>query len=272
MLLCVYALNRNPDRDAFFNFVSSQIDPSSATLVCGDFNPVFDRSMDRRGSNPLDSSRESSSALLSLFRDCGMIDIWRSLHPTTVAFSWLRPDGTLSSRIFLLGVRMHGYTLYSLVTCWPAPFLTTVLFFRLFPFQNRLLVARVAGSLISQSSGMPVLDHLSRISGRGGRLGSSLLIPCNFGGTQVKITLKAWLLDFVTLNQKSGIRLAPYCYLWLNTLRLRLTWDVFPFLMSTNLLCQKLCHWTGWRLKVLVLGLALAGRRKVRPPPVIFSG
>ena len=100
---CIYAPNRNPDRDAFFNFVSSQIDLSSATLVCGDFNAVFDRSMDRRGSNPLDSSRESSSALLSLFRDCGVIDIWRSLHPATVAFSWLRPDGTLSSRIDFIG-------------------------------------------------------------------------------------------------------------------------------------------------------------------------
>ena len=100
---CIYAPNRNPDRDAFFNFVSSQIDPSFATLVCGDFNTVFDRSMDRRGSDPLDSSRESSAALLSLFRDCGTIDIWRSLHPATVAFSWLRSDGTLSSKIDLIG-------------------------------------------------------------------------------------------------------------------------------------------------------------------------
>ena len=100
---CVYAPNWNPDRDAFFNFVSSQIDPLFATLVCGDFNAVFDRSVDRRGCNPLDSSGESSSALLSLFRDCGVIDIWRSLHPATVAFSWLRPDGTLSSRIYFIG-------------------------------------------------------------------------------------------------------------------------------------------------------------------------
>ena len=39
-----------------------------------------------------------------------------------------------------LGVRIRGYTLYNLLTCWLAPFLTTVLFFCLFPFQNRLLV------------------------------------------------------------------------------------------------------------------------------------
>ena len=73
------------------------------TLVCGDFNTVFDESMDRRGSHILDSSRESSAALLSLFRGCGMVYIWRSLQPAAVAFSWLRPDGTLSSRIDLIG-------------------------------------------------------------------------------------------------------------------------------------------------------------------------
>lgn len=102
-VVCVYAPNRNPDRDTFFSFVSSKIDQSVATLVCGDFNSVFDRSIDRRGSNVLDSSRESSASLFSLLRDCGVIDIWRSLHPTTIAFSWLRPDGKLSSKIDLIG-------------------------------------------------------------------------------------------------------------------------------------------------------------------------
>ena len=100
---CIYAPNRNPDRDTFFSFVSSKIDPSVATVVCGDFNAVFDRTIDRRGSNVLDPSRESSASLLSLFRDCGVVDIWRSLHPATIAFSWLRPDGTLSSRIDFIG-------------------------------------------------------------------------------------------------------------------------------------------------------------------------
>ena len=84
---CIYAPNRNPDRDTFFSFVSSRIDPSVATVVCGDFNAVFDRSIDRRGSNASDPSRENSAPLLSLFRDCGVVDIWRSLHPATIAFS-----------------------------------------------------------------------------------------------------------------------------------------------------------------------------------------
>lgn len=100
---CLYAPNRNPDRDDFFAFCASKVDPSVPTLICGDFNTVFDRSLDRRGSDVLGSSRESSLALLSLFRDCGVVDIWRSLHPSTTAFSWLRPDGAFSSRIDLIG-------------------------------------------------------------------------------------------------------------------------------------------------------------------------
>ena len=38
------------------------------TLVCGDLNSVFDRSLDRRGSNALGSSRKSSNALKSSFQ------------------------------------------------------------------------------------------------------------------------------------------------------------------------------------------------------------
>ena len=100
---CIYAPNQNLDRDTFFSFVSSKVDPSVATVVCGDFNAVFDRTIDRRGSNVLDPSRESSASLLSLFRDCGIVDIWRSLQPATIAFSWLRPDDALSSRIDFIG-------------------------------------------------------------------------------------------------------------------------------------------------------------------------
>ena len=46
---------------------------------------------------------ERAVPLLSLFRDCCVVDIWRSLHLATIAFSWLRPDGALSSRIDFIG-------------------------------------------------------------------------------------------------------------------------------------------------------------------------
>ena len=60
---CVYAPNRNPARDQFFGDLHSKIDPSIPTILCGDFNEVFDRSVDRAGSDPSVSSRDSSSFL-----------------------------------------------------------------------------------------------------------------------------------------------------------------------------------------------------------------
>ena len=59
----LYTPSRNPQRDDFLAAVSSSIDPSVPTLVCGDLNSVFDSSLDRRGSNALGSSRKSSNAL-----------------------------------------------------------------------------------------------------------------------------------------------------------------------------------------------------------------
>ena len=100
---CLYAPNRNPDRDDFLTSCTSKIDPSVPTVICGDFNAVFDRSLDRRGSNVCDTSRESCSTLASFFSDCCVADIWRICHPSTVGFSWMRSDGSLSSRIDLIG-------------------------------------------------------------------------------------------------------------------------------------------------------------------------
>ena len=99
----VYAPNRNPDRDDFFDFVCDSVDPSVPTISCGDFNAVFDRSVDRRGSCPSSVSRDSSNTLSSLFRDCCVLDIWRVLHPVLRGFTWDKPDGSLSSRIDLFG-------------------------------------------------------------------------------------------------------------------------------------------------------------------------
>ena len=83
----IYAPNRNPERNDFLDFCIDNIDPSIPTVVCGDFNTVMDRALDRRGSDSLDSSRESSSNLNALFFECCVLDIWRSLHPDSLAFT-----------------------------------------------------------------------------------------------------------------------------------------------------------------------------------------
>ena len=47
--------------------------------------------------------RESCRALGALFSDCCMVDAWCSLHPSTVAFSWLKSDGSLAAYIDFIG-------------------------------------------------------------------------------------------------------------------------------------------------------------------------
>lgn len=121
-VLCLYAPNRNPARDEFLERVSGRVDPSVPTLVCGDFNTVFDRGLDRSGSDPLDSTSDSSAALSRLFEDSCVFDAWRSLHPDVRAFTWMRPNGAFASRIDLIGLPVAWSA--SLISCdiIPCPF------------------------------------------------------------------------------------------------------------------------------------------------------
>jgi len=121
-VLCLYAPNRNPARDEFLERVSDRVDPSVPTIVCGDFNTVFDRGLDRSGSDPLDSSRDSSAVLSCFFDDSCVFDAWRSLHPDVRAFTWMRPNGAFASRIDLIGLPVAWSA--SLVSCdiIPCPF------------------------------------------------------------------------------------------------------------------------------------------------------
>ena len=121
-VVCLYAPNRNPDRDDFFAFCESAIDPSVPTLLCGDFNAVFDRSLDRRGSNVFDYTRESCGTLSSLFNECCVADVWRILHPDLPGFSWTRSDGSLASRIDLIGCPFSWLHCVQACDLLPCPF------------------------------------------------------------------------------------------------------------------------------------------------------
>ena len=118
----MYAPNQVRARNEFFEFWCDFIDPGMLTVVCGNFNTVIDRSIDRRGSDPLDSSRESSLALQELFKTYCVSDIWRDLHPLIPGFTWENSDHSRASRIDLNGCPAVLAPLVSSCNIVPCPF------------------------------------------------------------------------------------------------------------------------------------------------------
>ena len=98
------------------------VDPRIPTFVLGDFNTVFYRSMDCRGSHPLDDSHESSLGLREFFAKCCVVDIWRDLHPLTPDFTWESPDHARASRIDLIGCPAVWAPFVSFCNFVPCPF------------------------------------------------------------------------------------------------------------------------------------------------------
>ena len=119
-VVCLYEPNRNPVRDSFFD--DFHLDPSVPTVLCGDFNTVFDRSKDRHGSHMDDICRESCIALRHLYDSCCVIDVWRHMHPGSSGFTWTRWDGSLSSRIGLVGCPLSWIPSVSSCEICPCPF------------------------------------------------------------------------------------------------------------------------------------------------------
>ena len=125
---CIYAPNRNPERDNFFAQVTDNLDPGTPSILAGDFNTVFNRSLDRCGSVVVDTSRESSAALARLFKEVCCEDIWRYLHPSSSGFTWSREDGSLSSRIDLIGCPFAWVPSVSACDIVPCPFSLSLCF------------------------------------------------------------------------------------------------------------------------------------------------
>ena len=121
-VLCVYAPNRNPARDLFFDELAILVDLAILTVLCCDFNPVFDRSLDRTGSAVGDVFRESTLALTRLFDACSVVDIWRCLRPLASGFTWCSWDGSLSSRIDLFGCPYSWIASVEACDILPCPF------------------------------------------------------------------------------------------------------------------------------------------------------
>ena len=121
-IFCLYAPNRNPARDQFIDNINPKVDPSVPTFLCRNFNTMFDRALERRGSEPLDSSRESTVSLRSLFDACCVLDIYRYLPPASPGFTWTKWNGALASRIDLVGVPFLWVTSVTSCSVVPCPF------------------------------------------------------------------------------------------------------------------------------------------------------
>ena len=118
----MYPPYRNPERDHFFAHVTDSLDPGTPTILAGDFNTVFNRSLDRCGSVVVDTSRESSAAFAQLFKEVCCEDIWQYLHPSSSAFTWSRENGSFSSRIDLIGCPFAWVPSVSACDIVPCPF------------------------------------------------------------------------------------------------------------------------------------------------------
>ena len=121
-VVSIHAPNRNPERNTLFETTTDLLDPSIPTFLCGDFNCVFDRNLERCGSDPSDSSRESSLNLHSLFNECCVTDIWRHLNPDLPGYTWLKPDGSISSRIDMIGCPVSWLHLVENISIFPCPY------------------------------------------------------------------------------------------------------------------------------------------------------
>ena len=119
-VVCIYAPNTNPECNPFLLSCADLIDPTIPTLLCRDFNAIWDRIKDRRGSSNDSSYRDCSASLHYLFSEACVFDVWRYLHLDTIAFSWMRRDGLLASRINLFGSPLswaHGVHTGDFVPC-----------------------------------------------------------------------------------------------------------------------------------------------------------
>lgn len=67
-------------------------------------------------------NRDSSQTLANLFRECCILDAWRTLHPSVLGFTWDKPDGSLSSRIDLVGCPYSWASSVSSCEIHPCPF------------------------------------------------------------------------------------------------------------------------------------------------------
>ena len=85
-----------------------EIDDSVQLVLGGDWNPIFDKTLDFLGGSP--SLKYSSlKRLQSIMIDFNLVDVWRVRNPSFRQFTWRRSNSPKMSRIdfFLISNEMQ---------------------------------------------------------------------------------------------------------------------------------------------------------------------
>ena len=103
----LYALNCNPERNAFFASLTGLLDLMCPVFVAGDFNSVLDNLLNRKcrpsfASGESACQQESGPALQSLLSFTQTYPLWHTMHPGRIAYSWLHVSGMYASRIDMI--------------------------------------------------------------------------------------------------------------------------------------------------------------------------
>ena len=135
-VICIYASNRYLERGPFFEDLSRFSNCNVPVLFLGDFNSVFDRSLDRSDSPIVSSPRDTSDKLIKLFADFNVVDVWRGLVLMVL----------FCHALILLVFPVHGLVLRCLATSFLARIQIIVLWLSLLIYLAQLSWVRGFGN------------------------------------------------------------------------------------------------------------------------------
>lgn len=105
-LVNIYAPNTEESQIHFFKYLKKTMENNLTSqdriLVAGDFNFIFNNTLDRKGGVPIkntDKRNQIINVLSDLKKQFEVQDIWRIKHPDTLRFTWRRENPRVKSRL-----------------------------------------------------------------------------------------------------------------------------------------------------------------------------
>lgn len=123
LLLNVYAPYEERARKRFFSELDGVdlqlhlLPPEHTPIIAGDFNCIFDPSLDKVGGNPAEGTA-GADVLENLCNSLGAVDLFRELYDTKVEFTWRQSNGAVATRLDRIYVDLD---LVPLSTCTITP-------------------------------------------------------------------------------------------------------------------------------------------------------